>query len=81
MSKSLSLISCHGNMKGKFLKNQLKASKAKRGMKLILGTDVQNISCYILFFYCPSGFIAVTTLKFNDLQWESENWYLFLCHC
>ena len=48
-SKSLNLIACHGNIKGKFSKKYSKifSSEAVRGMKLKLCIHVHDISLYI----------------------------------
>ena len=66
MSKSLNLIGCHGNIKGKFWKNYSKifSSEAIRGMKLKLSIYVHEISLYMNYvFYCrcPCGFVAMAT--------------------
>ena len=82
LSKSLNLIGCHGNIKGKFSKNYSKifSSEAIRVMKLKLSIHVHDISLYIncvyvsvFFFYCrcSCGFVAG----------KSGNCHLFLCYC
>ena len=61
--KSLNLIGCHGNIKGKFSKKYSKiSSEAVRGMKLKLCIYVHDISLYIYcVFYCrcPCAFVAM----------------------
>ena len=56
LSKSLNLIGCHGNIKGKFSKKYSKifSSEAVRGMKLKLCRNV----CVIIL-YTNHVFIAV----------------------
>ena len=72
MSKSLNLIGCHGNIKGKFSKKYSKifSSEIVRGIKLKLCIHSHDISFYIKYvFYCrcPCAFVAMATESFHRL--------------
>ena len=60
--KSLNLIGCHGNIKGKFSKkySKLFSSEIIRGMKVKLCIHVYDISLYKnIGFYCRCSGILV----------------------
>ena len=87
LSKSLNVIGCHGNIKGKFSKKYSKifSSEAIRGMKLKVSIRVDgislNINCVFLLSL-PMWFRCYGNLKFpQTYNGKSGNWHLFLCYC
>ena len=75
LSKSLNLIGCHGNIKGKFSKKYSKifSSEAVSGMKLKLCVHVHDINLYIncIFIVIVHVFLLLWQLKVSiDLWWE-----------
>ena len=84
LSKSLNLIDCHGNIKGKFSKNYLKifSSKMIWGLKLKLCIDVHDISLYIKYvFYCRClcSFVVMATLSFHRLIMGKVEIGIYFC--
>ena len=75
LSKSLNLIGCHGNIKGKFSKNYSKifSSEAVKGMKLGLCIHVNDISLYTNYVFTVVAHVLslLWQLKISiDLQLE-----------
>ena len=66
LSKSLYLIGCHGNIKGKFSKtySEIFSSETIRGgVKLKLCIHVHDI----ILYSCPCAFVAMVTYSFHRL--------------
>ena len=77
LSKSLNLIGCHGNIKGKFSKKYSKifSSEAVWGIKLKLCRIVSNNNLYknIFFIAVAKALWLLWQLKVSiDLQWEKR---------
>ena len=84
LSKSLYLIGCHGNIKGKFSKKYSKifSSEIIRGMKLKLCIHVYDISPYKkIAFYCRCSrtLVAMANLSFHRLIMGKVEIGIYFC--
>ena len=86
LSRSLNLIGCHGNIKGKFSKkySKINSSEAVWGIKLKLCRIVSNNSlyknCFLLLLLKHFG--CYGNLKFPlTYNGKNENWDVLLPHC